>query len=315
MDIWALVIAGLGSLATVTLAGVALVQAKRIKDQDKRIDKQGERIEKQIELGNRQAKTAEEQAQSAKDSANSSVGLHREAVRSRVDQGSPEVVVSLEHPQPPQMDHERAGMPRRSEVKLLDPESQQRSRSAVGEDFHEQGGSFLWFHGRGLLLNEGRTSARVRLSQEGRFIEGSSPLAPDEDIEIPVIEDDDGYPRAVLRPGDRALFEWAYGRTVGDWAQAQRDRGSPKGSIWFWITVFDTREMGVVDTQLMHFKPEVLEPVPGRDGLWRVPSSQDFGPVYALPRRRGYRHEGAAHEDLSQRDEHLKYLRSLHPEP
>lgn len=300
IDGWALFVTALGTVGTLILAITALAQGKRIRGQDALIHKQAERLERQIALGNRQAASAEASADAAK-------VLHREAMRSRVDQGAPEVAMFLEHPFPPLIDRHRSGMPQGGQVKLLDPESLERSRPAAGESFifDAHRSNFLWFRGRGLLVNEGRTSARVRLSQEGRFVEGSTELSSGELVQLPVMEDMGGHPTAIMAPGSRALFEWAHGLTLGDWAQAQENRNSKTGSLWFWITVFDTREAGVVDTQLVHFRPEVLEAPSGRTGHWAVPDQHDFGPAYPLPRLRGYRHEGANHEDLSQRDEYL----------
>lgn len=276
-----------------------------------RIDEQGRRIEEQIDLGNRQAKTAEDQAKSAKDSANSAINLYRESVRSRVDQNAPEVVVYLELPEPPLMDAQRTGMPQRNDLRLLDTESFKRAQAAAGEEFVFDGDRnvFLWFHGRGELVNEGRTNARARLdNMEGRFVSGDSPLAADDRIEPPRTEQDTLNSVAILPPGGHALFEWAAGHTVGEWADAH-DKWStptPQGSIWFWITVFDARDAGVIDTQMMHFRPEVIRPVPARNGHWKVASSQNFGPVHSLPRRRGYRHEGASTEDSSQMNEYYQ---------
>lgn len=300
MDGWELLITSIGTLATVALAITALRQGKRIKDQDARLDEQAERIEKQIALGNRQADSAEASAESAK-------VLYREAVRSRIDQGAPEIVVFLEHPSPPLVDRHRTGLLQGSQALLLTPGSLERSQPASGETFvfDEQRSNFLWFRGRGLLVNEGRTSARVRVSPEGRFIEGKSDLTRGEQVQLPAIEGSGMNAIAILPPGARALFEWADGLTVGDWAKAQENRNSKVGSLWLWITVFDTRENGVVDTQVMHFRPEVLDAVSGRTGHWIVPQGRDFGPLYPQPRLRGYRHEGAAHADLSQRDKYL----------
>lgn len=300
MDGWGLIITGIGTLGTVVLAITALWQGQRIKDQDARLDEQAERIEKQIALGNRQADSAEASAKSAN-------VLYQEAVRSRIDQGAPEIAVFLEHPSPPLVDRHRPGLLQGNEAGLLTPDSIERSQPALGETFvfDEQRSNFLWFRGRGLLVNEGRTSARVRVSPEGRFIEGKSDLTRGEPVQLPAVEGRGKNAIAILPPGARALFEWADGLTVSDWTKAQENRNSKVGSLWLWITVFDTRENGVIDTQVMHFRPEVLDAVPGRRGHWTVPPERDFGPLNPLPRLRRYRHEGATHEDLSQRDENL----------
>lgn len=299
IDSWTLAFVGVGSFGTLVLAIAALCQGRRIREQ--------------LDLGDRQATTAEGQAKSAMDSANVASQVHREAMRSRVDQDAPGVVVFLERPEPPRIDAQRHGMPNGNEMRLLAPESFERSRLASGSEFvfEQDRNAFLWFYGRGLLVNEGRTSARVRLSGEGRFVEGRSPLAGDECIKIPVTEGEGLHELAILRPGGFALFEWAGGHTVGDWASARESLSArmPEGSIWFWVVVFDPREMGVIDTQMMHFIPEVVQPVPGREAHWKVANSPDFGPINQLPRRRNYRHEGASTEDVS----HMRDFHGLHP--
>lgn len=293
---WSSIVTG---LATLVLAIAAICQSRA--------------TGKQIDLGERQAKVAEDQANVAKEqlkisleSTKTAAKVHRESVRGRVDQEAPQVVALLESVQPPLFDIQRSGAPQATELPLLDSESLERAIPAVGHQFvfDRDRSTFLWFYGRGLLVNEGRSSARVRLTgaQGGtQFVEGTSELAGGEPVGLPQM---DGGPSSfsILPPGGRALFEWSGGHTVGEWADAVEHQGvpAPTGSIWFWVEVFDMRSMGVIDTLMMHFRPEVVHRVPGAQGTWEVGSQGSFGAIYRLPTVRGYKHEGAGYADTSQ---------------
>lgn len=291
----------LTGLATLVLAIAAIVQ--------------GRHTRQQIALGNRQAELAEKQAKSAQGSAETAVQVYRESIRTRVDQDAPRVVASFEPPYPPLIDAQRRGMPQANELRLLASESLDRADSALGHEFvfDQDRELFLWFHGRGLLVNEGAATARVRLSGEGRFTAGRTPLADGEIIELPAMEAS-SHPFAILPPGGRALFEWAGGHTVGKWADASEHSitPSPHGSIWSWIEIFDPREIGVIDTLMVHFRPEVVHRVRGREGHWRVDPSAEFGPVHPLPTRRNYKHEGAVGADVSQMHDYHKPIAEKH---
>lgn len=274
----------LSSGGTLILAGVALYQSRQSAKQIKVGRRQADTAEKQ-------ARIAEEQAESSRESVEAALQVQRESVRARVDQHAPHVVIYFEEPDPPYADSARSGMPQRDGLRLLDPKSFDQSWHAAGHEFvlPRDGRTFLWFSGRGTLVNEGVASARVRLFGESRFLGNLDPRSKD----LP--------PEVVLSPGSSVRFRWAAGKTVDKWANGYRNQGQPipDESIWLWGDVFDSREFGVVDTLTARFKPDVIRPVEGCDGHWRVNDAGTYGRVYPQRTKRGYVHEGAAHADLS----------------
>jgi len=86
---------------------------------------------------------------------------------------------------------------------------------------------------RGVLINEGRSTARVRLDGEARFIEGESPLMPGANILSPPTVGTFGGPdylalEHILRPGEVALFEWASGHQLKAWAETYDQGKTPE---------------------------------------------------------------------------------------
>lgn len=282
-------------LATLGLALVALWQSSQ--------------AQQQIEVSNRNVESAEQQAASAAASVQIALEVQKEAIRARADQFAPRVVVFYEQPDPPRVDGSRSGMPASDGLRLLHYDSFEGSQYARGQEFvfPESSSTFLWFTGRAILKNEGASSARVRLPSESVFVAEKSWLSGDL-IGTPALVDKGDPGTAILPPGGQAMFRWAAGHSLGEWAEARQDLGSrsPLGDFWLWVTVFESREIGILDTMLAHFKPDVLVPVPGRDAHWMVRDTLDFGQVNPIPTRRNYVHEGQRFEDLSQRDAYYR---------
>ena len=97
----------------------------------------------------------------------------REAARTRSDDRAPTVIPLLAEPDwPPVVDSSRHAMPLADEHRLLDPMSLHSAAVAdSGREFvfPEDEHSVLWFTMRGLLVNLGKTPARVRLNGEAEF--------------------------------------------------------------------------------------------------------------------------------------------------
>lgn len=270
---WATFAAALG---TMVLAGVALYQAKQAKSQ--------------INLGKAQLAAAQEASQAA-------VEVHHESIRARVDQFAPRVSVHFGAVGGPYYSPGTLDLAQR--IVALDAENLD---SASGMEFvlPRDGGSYLWFYGRALIVNDGNMTARVRLPGQARFIAGHSAIAG-KNVDLPVFRETSVVDEAILAPGQHALFQWSDGKEVSGWATSAEDPGGqlPGGSVWLWTTVFDTRADGTIDTLMGHFKPELLTAVQGSTGVWRVTDSR-AGEMVSLPARRGYRSEGAFAADLSQ---------------
>lgn len=282
-------------LGTLVLALVAAIQSRQ--------------NGKQLKISDRNVAAAEAQTSIAQESAKAAQNTLQEAIRSRADQFAPRVIAFYEQPQTPLADPFRSSMPGATDLRLLDPKSLARASEAPGQEFifPESESTFLWFHGRALLINEGNSTARVRLPTESIFVEGRSWL-DGRDVAIPALIQEGVTSSAILPPGGIAMFQWAAGHAVKEWASACNDtnRRSPFRDIWLWVTVFDSREVGVVDTMLAHFIPDPVTPVQHRLGHWKVRDVADFGMMHPLPTKRNYVFEGKMTEDLTQRDAYYR---------
>lgn len=250
-------------------------------------------LHEQIAVGQDAATAARQSADAAQDAV-------QEAVKTRIDDHAPRVVVLFEEPQwPPFIDRTRSRMPGGGELSLL--QSLGQSEVAGGPYyFDEQASWLLWFRTRGVLVNEGRGTARVRLDGDARFIAGTSTLLGSES-EIPV-PPQVGAPinqEYLLRPGDRALFEWGYGHPLSEWADAREnpDPPNPHGACFLVVTVFDWLSSGVIDHHYTLLQARPIQPVPGRQGQWQIISETgyDVGLVTFPPQRtyRAYHEEGS----------------------
>lgn len=247
------------------------------------------KLRKQVILTADSVDAAKRAAEAAKQAA-------LETARARIDDQAPRTIALMESPQwPPRVSRNRANMPYANELRMFDAQSLHGAAEAGSDDyiFPEQEQWLMWFITRGVLFNEGRTTARVRLDGEARFIEGESTLVPGEKIPCPPIVGSYHGPDYIarehlLRPGEIALFEWAYGHQLKAWA-AKHGQGTPP-VCELTVTVFDSAEYGVLDRIRIELGAWPLEPVPGRQGHWRLVSDPHTG-VTVWPAKREYRSE------------------------
>ncbi len=274
-----------------------------------------EEARKQTEINRRAVKAAEEGTRAALESAGAARDAVVESARARSDARAPSVVALLEPVRwPPWWDTSRPGMPYGDDLRLLDPLSIQRSAELAGSEefmFEQDAETFLWFRMRGLLVNEGRTSARVRLDGEARFLEEHSPFQfvvggdgahrlPTEILRLPAqvgtyTPESGLFAEYVLRPNEEAVFEWAAGHTLREWADAYNDptpsgRPNLNGRLFFSVTVFDYSASGVTDWIFVEAAGRPIEPVPGRGASWRPSSSGSMAHV-AYPNVRHYQED------------------------
>ncbi|NYH50680.1 hypothetical protein HNR06_000269 [Nocardiopsis arvandica] len=239
----------------------------------------------------RVSKEAVETAQAATKAAEQSV---EEARRARVDEQAPRVITILEDPEwPPYFDRNRSGMPGADGPRLLSNES--RRSSTVLDHTHEfyfpqDRSTFLWFITRGILINEGRTTARVRIEGEGQFIDGESPLYSDLHIEVPPIAGSTTSPsglhgQRLLQPGKVALFEWAIGMPLKHWTENNYSGPAPRKSSN--IRIFDSMEYGTDDTTTITLTGRPIRPIKGRESAWQMNRYKDIQAV-AMPTQRTY---------------------------
>jgi len=239
-----------------------------------------------------QIATSKRQARASEKATGVSQEALREALRSRIDARSPSVV-PLPEPssRTPLLDRHRKGMPMANDLRLLSAESLHRCEVPTGEyAFPEAEHWFLWFKERAALVNEGPTTARVRLSGEADFVASSTTLLPDlGELPVPAQVGPDGRREYLLSPGSAAVFDWGSGHSLGEWADAHKNPNPPNRNAATFLTVTVTTPAGggVVDHLYMEAGARPIEPVPGRDGQWRLKEGFDFG-VTVYPTQRTY---------------------------
>ncbi|MEU5453125.1 hypothetical protein [Streptomyces californicus] len=249
-------------------------------------------LQKQVELGQQATDAAVTAAEAAQQAV-------LETARARIDEQVARVAVISEDPQwPPLRNPLLSSMPAGNEARLFDTMTLHGSPEVGADDliFPQDADQLMWFVVRGVVTNEGRSTARIRLDGEGRFIEGMSPLIPGEQIEIPpAVGGWRGNPsylfmEHLLRPGKSALFEWAAGCPVSEWAELHNAPIPAGGCIY--LKVFDSAEHGVVDTVKVEVQGRPLQPVQQRNGHWALSSTPHMHMgVTVWPTQREYRNE------------------------
>ena len=257
-------------------------------------------LQRQVKLARDQTKAAAETVTAARESVEASHAAVVESARVRIDERAPRVVALMEAPQwPALVDKTRRGMPYANELRLWDHRSVAQSSEASPAEpfvFDRDKDWFMWFRANGVLVNEGSGTARVRLDGEAHFIEGrSSLIRTDRNILSPPSVGTIDRNEYLLRPGDVALFEWAYGHTLEEWADAYENPNppNPNGASTLTITIFDYFEHGVVDYIYIETGGRPVIPVPNTRGQWTVPHEQaevEQG-MTVYPTRRTYRSE------------------------
>ncbi|MEU0115521.1 hypothetical protein ABZ137_17780 [Streptomyces bobili] len=266
------------AIATCVLVGFGIYQLRALK--------------RQLEMGQQATDAAVHAAEAARRAV-------QETMRARIDGQVARVVVLSEDPTwPPLRNPLLADMPNASEPRLFDLSTLHGSPEVGSDDliFPEDSHQLMWFVVRGIITNEGPSTARIRLDGEGRFIEGESSLLPGISIACPPLAGGwRGNPsylfrEHILRPGQTALFEWAAGNSTSEWAE-KHDAGVPAGGS-VTLTVFDSAAHGVVDTVKVELQGRPLQPVPQRVGHWRLTHTlDDHMGITVWPTQRQYRGE------------------------
>ncbi|MDI6521407.1 hypothetical protein QMA61_35070 [Streptomyces coelicoflavus] len=260
----------LAAVATVVLVWFGLKQLSALK--------------KQVEAGQQSS----DAAVSAAEAAHLAV---REAARARVDEQVARVIVLCERPQWPPLVNSL--IPADGQARLFDPMVQHASAPVGREDFifPEHADHLMWFVVHGIVTNEGRSTARIRLTGEGEFIAGESPLLPGEIIPVPPTASEWRSDRSylnrehVLRPGQTALFRWAASNTVVDWT-ADPAEPAPRASVH--LEVFDSAVHGVIDRVRLEVRAWPLQAVPRRSEHWALSDTATDVDVIVFPTQRRY---------------------------
>ncbi|MFC4046529.1 hypothetical protein ACFO1B_49635 [Dactylosporangium siamense] len=283
---WIQIISAIGAVAAAVAAASA---ARSGRAAARTAARQLPELQKQVEISAAQSKAAEKQAGFAQETLKAATAAVREAARARTDERAPLVVALFEAPQwPPLVDATRDGMPYGNQPGLLDHRAAAPAEAASPARLFGRGedrSRLLWFQTRGVLINEGATTARVRLADEAQFVEATAAKR-----------------ERLLRPGEVAPFEWGAGHTVAEWAVARErpDPPNPLGACFLTITVFDSFEQGIFD----HIHVVMSgRPIVGVDGAFdevRLASRESEADmaVTVFPTRRTYRSDGARRDPL-----------------
>lgn len=259
------------AISTVVLVGFGLVQLRALK--------------KQVEAGQQSS----DAAVSAADAAHLAV---REAVRARVDEQVARVVVLSERPKWPPLINAHIGDGGRTP--LFDSMTLHASPQVGREElvFPERADQLMWFVVHGIVTNEGRSTARIRIKGDGEFFAGESPLLPTEQIPFPPVASEWRTDRSylfrehILRPGQTALFRWAATNKVIDWTVDHPGGGAPRASID--LEVFDSAAHGVIDTIKVEVRGRPLQSVPRRAEHWALSNDDLTVDVIVWPAERRY---------------------------
>lgn len=282
LEEWAQLGTTLAAFGTLGLVGVAFYQMQGLRDQ--------------IQIARDALVTSERSAEAATHSADAAEQAVREATRTRADEQAPRVIALLEPPRwPPYVDRLRTHIPNANESGMFEPATIDRWGEPGGVTefaFPEQRDWLVWFLICGVLINEGRGTARVLLDGETRYVQRETPFTQGRTVAVPPFTDvrsHMGRRQILLRPGDMAVFEWATGHAAGEWADKYDHAHSVPCRLV--VNVLDSTEHAIHDVINIDLGARPLEPMPNRDGQWRIRSEPNMG-ITIRPTERRYRGEG-----------------------
>lgn len=232
-----------------------------------------------------------EASQASAAAANEAV---REAMRARTDDQAPRIVVIMEEPEWPPFRHTtRQSMPGGGEPTLLETKGQSEVASATYY-LDRDGNTLFWFLMRGVILNEGKGTARVRLDGDTQFVTGPTPLVPGGVTSVPPLVGSVRNREYLIRPGEWAMFEWAHGHTMAEWVDAYKNPSppNPHGACTLDVVSFDWASAGTIDHTFVLMQARPFELVPGREVEYQL--AADVGAnvgIVVYPPRRVYRAE------------------------
>lgn len=250
-------VASVGNLGLVLFASIQLIFLRR----------QVKVAQDQVDVATRAMGVASESATAANEGV-------VEALRARIDDRAPRIVVVMESPQwPPLVD--RAGCAVLSNSTAMHRKTKQSYEASAEVPFYlqEHQNWALWFRVRGLVINEGEGTARVRLDDGAYFVESSSPFLPTAGlVQVPPLVGSIDRQEYLLRPGDYGVIEWDCCGDLGVWASAYQNLDSMRrsGVCVLTISIADSFEQGIVDTIFVEVFGRPLEPIKRVADQWRV---------------------------------------------
>lgn len=219
-----------------------------------------------------------------------------QAAKARIDDRAP-IVVALPPiaEWPPLLHMSRERVPGGGEPLLLDAinihGSQLPDHTSVFA-FPRDQNKLLWFKIWGLIRNEGRTTAVVRLKSHTRFVDEAGPFSAsvEEPVVIPQEVGGEGTQAYALPPGASAVFNWADGHPLHEWADAveRPEPPNPHGALFFSMGVEDGFEDGVIDGLFAVVTARPIERIADQTDHWRLAQQRTVGGT-RYPTRRHYR--------------------------
>lgn len=140
----------------------------------------------------------------------------------------------------------------------------------------------------GEFVNEGKTTARVHMTNTARFETGE--LEADDMLAIPIPTANQEY---LLKPGHSVRFSWSESHTLEEWADAFNNPSppNPHSACFMEIIVSDAFAEGVVDHIYLEASGRPIEPIEGDKGHWKLGKAGSLAAI-SYPIIRTYRHEG-----------------------
>jgi hypothetical protein len=265
------------SLGTLVLAAFATYQILALR-------KQVRLTEASLEVSQRSLTEAARSVEVASKSADAAREAVVEATRARVDERAPLVVTWTRKPEwPPFIDRLRSELSPQGLPRILEHRTSAGRVSASNEFiFPEDQDLLLWFLVCGIVRNEGRSSARVMLGGEARFVEDEAKVFEGIAVKPPPVTGEYHFPsqgyvgqRHVLGPGEAAMFEWAAGHPLKDWAAKQKTDIPCESELF--VTSHDTTEVGTLDRTRLVLGARPLRPIEGREGHWGLTAIAETG--------------------------------------
>lgn len=140
----------------------------------------------------------------------------------------------------------------------------------------------LWFTCTGVVVNEGNATCEVRFPCDAKIDSETTHFDQLADYRQVTMFQGQAFAQSqplILPPRSGAVFRWAAGRPLKDWAAAHGDPAffGRHGAVSLTLISRDFIEDGVVDYLYVSVNGRPLEPIPGEGMRWRVAEQPRMG--------------------------------------
>lgn len=220
-----------------------------------------------------QIKIGRQALSEAKHATDTSDRAIEEAEHARIDAQAPRVIVEMDRP----------------EYHGLDTPGDFTHDSNQQYVLPRQEANELYFLVEGEFINDGKSSARIRMTGAAHF---DTELLRTPHLKVGPITA--GHQEEyLLLPGKSIHFSWSVSHTLKDWADAYHNPvpPNPHGACFMEVIVTDDFAEGVVDHIYLEMSGRPIQPIEGDGGRWRF-SGPPSMVATSYPIVRTYRHEG-----------------------